>query len=154
MHYDLRKNGFKKIKLLDGDNLRNMMTEKFGYSVEERIKLINRYIKIINNENEKGFIVIISTVSHLIKMRGLARDKLSNFMEINLICDPKICAGRDYKNIYDKINDNSDECLPGVTEPYEISKQADLVLDTGQNSIEYSRKKLYRNVKSFLESLL
>lgn len=86
-------------------------------------------------------------------MREFARDRLINFFEVNLLCSPENCAIRDYKNIYNRIDKNSNECLPGVTEPYEISKNADLILDTGQKSVEESKKILFEKSLEFIRGI-
>ena len=150
LYHDLFSSGIINIKYLDGEDLRNRQSRIYGHSVEERMELIQEYIEIVKEENEKGFTVILSTVSHKKEMRDNARNRLDNFIEINLLCDPKICSIRDYKNIYNRIDKNSNECLPGVTEPYEISKNAELILNTGQNSREDSRIILLNKTLEFL----
>ena len=139
------------MKFLDGEDLRKMQNKIFGYSAEERFNAITNYIKIVKNENKKGNIVIISTVSHRREMREFARDRLINFFEVNLLCSPETCAIRDYKNIYNRIDKNSNECLPGVTEPYEISDQAEIVLDTERHSVEESRVILFNETLKFIK---
>ena len=68
----------------------------------------------------------------------------------NLLCDSEICSNRDYKDIYNRIDINSDECLPGVTEPYILSKEAELILDTGTNTLKDCEDILFRAVLDFL----
>ena len=148
LYHELLSTGIINIKFLDGEDLRNKQSKIYGYSVEERMKLILQYIELVKEENKKGFMVIISTVSHKKEMRDNARNQLSNFMEINLLCDPKTCSIRDYKHIYNRKNSN--ECLPGVTEPYEVSDQAELILDTGKNSIEDCKNILLNHVLKYL----
>ena len=65
-------------------------------------------------------------------------------MEFLLILNEKL------PDIYNRIDENSNECLPGVTEPYEISNNAELILDTEQNSIEDSRIILLNKTLEFL----
>ena len=141
------------VKLLDGEDLRNKLNRVYGYSAEERFNAIKQYIKIVENENKKGNIVIISTVSHKIEMREFARDKLINFFEVILVCSSETCAIRDYKNIYNRIDENSNECLPGVTEPYEISKNAELILDTEKTSIAKSKLILLKYSLEFIKNI-
>ena len=50
------------------------------------------------------------------------------------------------KNIYNKIDEKSNECLPGVTESYEISDSPELLLNTADHSIEDSGNILLQNV--------
>ena len=142
--------GIMNVKLLDGEDLRNKLNRVYGYSAEERFNAIKQYIKIVENENKKGNIVIISTVSHKIEMREFARDKLINFFEVILVCSSETCAIRDYKNIYNRIDENSNECIPGVTEPFEISDHAELIINTEQTSIEDSSIIILNKTLEFL----
>tara|TARA_Y100001970_G_C13998534_1_gene732083 strand:+ start:238 stop:783 length:546 start_codon:yes stop_codon:yes gene_type:complete len=149
---DLIKYGIKRIKFFDGDILRKRLNQNYGHSLEERYKVLEQYIDIVKKESNKGNIIIVSTVSHKSKMRELARNRLGNFMEINLKCSPQVCLERDFKGVYSKLNINDKECLPGVTEPYEFSELADLILDTENNSIQNSRKILFSKTIEFLNN--
>jgi len=150
LYEDLKNAGILNLKFFDGEDLRKIQDRVYGYSVEERFNLIKKYTKMVKRENKKGYAVIISTVSHKKKMRNFARKNLNQFMEINLLCSPETCAIRDYKNVYRRIRKEDNECLPGVTEPYEISDQAEVILDTEQNSIENSRIILLNKTMGFL----
>ena len=152
LYKDLLSSGIANLKFLDGEDLRNRQSRSYGHSVGERMELIKKYIELVKCENDKGFNVIISTVSHKKEMRDCARNTLNNFIEINLLCDHKICSVRDYKDIYNRIDEKSDECLPGVTEPYEISENAEIIVDTGANSISASKKILLDGVLEYINN--
>ena len=141
----------KDFTFFDGEDLRKRLKKIYGHSLSERFELIKEYIGFIKEENNNGRSVILSTVSHKQKMRELARYELTHFMEINLICSPIECSKRDYKDIYNRITKNSDECFPGITEPYEISKDAELILNTEEYSIEECNRILLEKVKNFIK---
>ena len=153
LYKELLNTGVKNLIHLDGDDLRRRQFKVYGHSLEERMELIQKYIELTQEENKKGLIVIISTVSHMKEMRDSARNQLNNFMEINLLCDLKTCSHRDYKNIYNQANKDIDQCLPGVTEPYIVSENAELVLDTGKNSLEDCKNILLDGVLKHLKGL-
>tara|TARA_B100000315_G_scaffold151518_1_gene140305 strand:- start:160 stop:717 length:558 start_codon:yes stop_codon:yes gene_type:complete len=146
----LNNNGIKRIKFFDGEDLRKRLDKNYGHSLADRYEVLNGIIKIVKEETIIGYTVIISTVSHKREMRDLARSQSNHFMEINLICSSKTCAIRDYKNIYNTINEKNNECLPGVTEPYEISDNAELILDTEQYSLEESKIIILNTTLKFL----
>ena len=152
LYDDLINYGINYLTYLDGDILRKKSQRTYGYSSEERFKAIKEYIKIVKAENDNGNIAIISTVSHRKESRFFARKKLTNFFEINLLCEPKICKKRDYKDIYSNLT-RKDNCIPGVTEPYETYAAAEIILDTGKNSIESSQKIILKNVLNFLSKM-
>ena len=150
LYDDLIKYGIKNVKFMDGDDLRKKQNKQYGHSLSERYELLHNYIKIVKTENINGNIIIISTVSHKRDMRQMARKLLESFFEINLICSPKVCAERDIKNIYSSLDIENNECLPGVTEPYEISENAELIIDTGKNSVNECKDILFKKVINFL----
>jgi adenylylsulfate kinase len=150
---DLINNGIKNIKFLDGENLRKRLDHNFGHSLADRFEVLNGIIKTVKEELERRRIVIVSTVSHKRKMRDLARNELVNFFEVNLLCNPNVCAERDYKNLYNRIDKNSNECFPGITEPYELSENAELIINTGKFSIDESKIILYKKSLEFIRGI-
>jgi len=139
-------------------SLRKRLKKNYGHSLSERFELIKKYIGFIKEENNNGRSVVLSTVSHKQKMRELARNELSNFIEVNLICSANTCSKRDYKNIYNRITEDSKECFPGVTEPYEISKNAELIANSavtpgraGNNIAEFNRDNLLTLINDMFE---
>ena len=140
---DLKKYGINNIKFLDGDELRSLMTKKYGRDLKDRYKILKEYIKITIKENKKGNIVIISTISHKTDMRMLARREINNFMEVNLECSVRACSQRDYKGLYSKMKNRSKDFFPGISEPYEFSESPELIINTENNSIEFCRKIMF-----------
>lgn len=145
LYNELKKNEKLSVLRLDGDELRNKKNFFKGHDLHTRWKNLKIIVNLIKEELLKYDIFIVATVSHVKEMRQFARDNLDNFHEIYLSCDSKICQNRDYKGLYDKaklLGKNDSEMFPGVTVPYEISKKPELVIDTGNLSINLSFKKL------------
>lgn len=152
LYDDLTTFGIGNLIFLDGDELRKNLDRVYGYSPEERFKATKKYIKFVKNENIKGNIVIISVVSHKKEVREFARNKLDNFFEINLLCSVEICEKRDFKNIYNN-KDEINQCIPGVTEIYEVNNKAELILDTGNVLLKKSEKIIFNEVLEFLQKI-
>jgi len=150
LYNELKNIGIEKVKFLDGETLRESLDKNYGHSLDERFKVLKEYINIVVKENKKGNLVIIATVSHKKEMRNLARKRLNNFMEVNLKCAFQICAERDYKGVYSNFDFDSEECLPGMTEPYEFTNLSELVIDTEKNSVEECKNILLNSVLKFL----
>jgi adenylylsulfate kinase-like enzyme len=64
LYQSLLNLGIKNLVHLDGDELRAKQSKVYGHSLEERMELIQKYIELVQEENNKGNVVIISTVSH------------------------------------------------------------------------------------------
>jgi adenylylsulfate kinase len=141
---DLFQNEYNNVIHLDGDELRRRPGWVSGHSLEDRFKVLDMLVELIIEEQNKGKIVIVSTVSHLKKMRDYARERINNFNEIYLDCDALQCEKRDYKDFYKraKLNSSTDAIYPGVTEKYQKSAMPELTLFTGIEDSELSAEKL------------
>lgn len=137
--------GVKKMLRLDGDELRRRKKFKKTHSIKDRWFNLKLIVEIVLEEKNNYEIIIVSTVSHMEEMRLYARKKINNFHEIYLSCNPEICEKRDYKMLYYKAKSNQldkNEVFPGVTEPYQVSKNPELVLHTDLETIDQSLNKL------------
>jgi|TARA_B100002003_G_scaffold131135_1_gene121202 adenylyl-sulfate kinase len=143
------KKGFDA-DFLDGDELRKRFDKQYGHSLEDRFEVAKRIIDIASKCNKEGKIAIVSTVSHKKKMRDMARQNIYYFMEVYLNCPVNVCKDRDYKGLYEKAYINRDELFPGVTEPYEVSENPELILNTASEGIEQCGKILLKKVLRFL----
>tara|TARA_Y100000590_G_scaffold470574_1_gene666483 strand:+ start:174 stop:698 length:525 start_codon:yes stop_codon:yes gene_type:complete len=148
LYYKLKELGFNNVIFFDGDELRKRLPKSYGHGLDDRYKILNQYIKIINKEMAAGKIVIVSTISHKKDMRALARGKIKNFFEVSLYCSPNICAKRDFKNQYKKAINGKFNCFPGITEPYEFTDNSDLTIDTHKNDINKSFSILFKGIKN------
>ena len=143
---NLKLLGYRNILRLDGDELRKRRKSFIKtHSLKDRWFNIRLIVGIILEEIINHEIIIVSTVSHIREMRLYARERIKNFHEIYLSCKPNICEQRDYKNLYIRAKSkklDKDEIFPGVTEPYQKTKNPELVLYTDQETIQESLNKL------------
>ncbi len=157
MLYDeLKKLQKIRILRLDGDELRRKKKFHKGHDLETRWKNLKIMVEIVKSEMSSYNIIIISTVSHVKEMRDYARFNLKNFHEIYLNCSSKICEGRDFKGLYKKVRNmpsDKQELFPGVTVPYQISDNPELVIDTGLYDIKSSFNKLFSYVEKVRSNL-
>jgi len=141
---DLSKSGYDNVVHLDGDELRKRPDWISGHSIEDRFKILSLLVSLIVKEERKGNIVVVSTVSHIKKMRDYARERIDDFIEVYLNCSVQACELRDYKGFYKRAHDDVENSgvFPGVNVKYEESKDVELILFTGKESFEESSKKL------------
>ena len=146
----LNEMGFNNVIHLDGDVLRKRVDWVHGHSLNDRLAVIPKLVDIILMEQSLGNNVIVSTVSHKKKMRDYAREMISNFHEVCLVCSLSVCEARDYKGFYERAkhaSDYVDECFPGVSEQYEVNYSAELIIDTGAEELCDSINKLIKYVE-------
>ena len=139
--------GYKGVLRLDGDELRQKKKLKNGHSIDDRWFNLKLIVEVVTEELSINKTIIVSTVSHLKEMRSYARMKLLDFHEVYLDCTPENCAKRDYKSLYENARKNmilKHEIFPGVTEPYQLSKNPELLIDTNINDVNKSFEKLFQ----------
>ena len=128
--------GVLNVELLDGDETRKRLPKTYGYSTEDR-KTVGLLVSNLANEcNKRGNIAIVCAISHVKQTRAQIREHLApNFMEVYLDCPVEVCADRDIKGHYHKALAGEYENFIGVTEPYQVSDQPELILDTANQSV-------------------
>ena len=93
--------------------------------------------KLANECNKRGNIAIVCAISHVKQTRAQIREHLApDFMEVYLDCPVEVCADRDIKGHYQKALAGEYENFIGVTEPYQLSDQPELILDTVNQSVD------------------
>lgn len=95
----LREEGLP-VLLLDGDDLRSILGEKFGHELDERKRLAYVYSRLCKRVSDNGITVVIATVAMFESVR--VENRLSNelYVEAYLDVPLDIRAERDPKGIY------------------------------------------------------
>lgn len=150
LYKDLQEKGITNIELLDGEELRKRLDKAYGYSIEDRNAVIENLIRIARESNAKGNLVIVCTISHKKEIREKARAQIPNFVEVYLDCTVDVCAKRDYKDHYRRAQNGEYEMFVGITDPYEVSKNPELVINTAVNSVESSAQILLEHTLALL----
>lgn len=88
------------VLLLDGDDLRSILGEKFGHDLDERKRLAYVYSRLCKQICDNGITVVIATVAMFESVR--AENRLSNLLYLETYLDVPldIRAERDPKGIY------------------------------------------------------
>lgn len=146
----LTEAGVTNIELLDGEEVRARLTRKYGYTTEERNALALVIGDMAREANEKGNVAIVCAISHVAATRAQIRDRIGDFMEVYLDCTVEVAAKRDYKDQYIRALAGEIENFIGVTEPYQESAHPELVLHTGDASVEECLERLAASALAFL----
>ncbi len=137
---------------LDGDNVRHGLNKNLGFSAEDRAENIRRIGEVAKLFTDAGVIALTSFISPYRADRDAARalheaDNL-RFIEIFVDAPLDVCESRDVKGLYKKARAGEIKGFTGIDDPYEAPEAAELVLRTGEQSIEDS----VRQVLDYLES--
>ena len=144
--------GIRNVELLDGEELRKGLGKSYGFSTEERNAFALDIGQLAQECNERGHIAIVCAISHVREIRLKIRKQIARFTEVYLSCPVDVCAHRDYKGQYRKAFSGIYDNFIGVTEPYQLSDQPDLIVDTANGSREHCSTVLLEHTLAFLRS--
>ncbi|MFO8074363.1 MAG: adenylyl-sulfate kinase [Polyangia bacterium] len=123
--------------VLDGDNVRHGLNKNLGFSAEDRQENIRRIGEVAKLFSSAAVINLTAFISPYRADRDQARAlQPDSFFEI--FCDAKleICENRDPKGLYKKARAGEIKGFTGIDDPYEAPEKPELVVDTGELSIE------------------
>lgn len=123
--------------LLDGDNIRMRLNRDLGFSDEDRTENIRRIAEVAKLMNDAGLIVLTSFISPFRRDRDMARSIIGeDFVEIYISTSLEECERRDVKGLYRKARNGEIPVFTGISSPYEVPEEPEIVIDTAQLSVE------------------
>jgi bifunctional enzyme CysN/CysC len=132
--------------VMDGDNLRHGLNANLSFSPEDRVENIRRAAEVAKLMAMTGLVVITSFISPYRADRRKARQIVSSggveFVEIHVSAPIEVCESRDPKALYQKARAGLIQGFTGIDAPYESPEDPELILKTGQESIETSLNQL------------
>ena len=132
-----------QVNVLDGDNIRFGLSADLGFSPEDRTENIRRIGEVAKLFAEAGILVITAFISPYKQDRDRIRAIAGDiFHEVFIEADLEICENRDPKGLYVKARNGEISDFTGISAPYEKPRTPELVIDTGEQGIGESTKKL------------
>jgi len=138
----LRSRG-SKLEILDGDVVRENLSKGLGFSKEDRDTNIRRIAFVADLLSRNGVPVITAAISPYRELRDEARELMGDrFIEVFVKASVEVCADRDPKGLYEKAFAGEIKEFTGVSDPYEEPLNAELTLDTENETVEESAGKI------------
>jgi adenylylsulfate kinase len=133
----LFKKGLSTV-LLDGDNVRHGLNRDLMFSEEDRKENIRRLGEVAKLFVNNGVIVLVAAISPIEEDRWAVRKMLGKdeFIEIYVDCSLSECENRDPKGLYKKVRSGLISNFTGISNPYEIPPNSEIVLQTELKNIE------------------
>lgn len=131
-----------KVELMDGDLVRRDLCRDLGFSMEDRIKNIERVVFVAKLLNKHGITVVSSFITPYQRMRDYCREKLGRYVEIFVNCPLEVLIERDAKGLYRRALAGEIKGFTGVSDPFEKPENPDLVVYTDSESPEESLNKI------------
>ena len=134
--------------VLDGDNVRQGLSDDLGFSEPDREENIRRVAEVARLFADSGAICLTSFISPFIRDRQRARsiherDHLP-FFEVFVDTPLDVCEVRDTKGLYKRARAGEIKSFTGIDQPYEAPINPDLVLKAADYNIDECIKILIR----------
>jgi adenylylsulfate kinase len=143
---DLRERGLR-VEVLDGDVVRTNLSKGLGFSKEDRDTNIRRIAFVADLLSRNGVVAITAAISPYREIRDEARETIGErFVEIYVKASVEECARRDVKGLYEKAFRGEIKEFTGVSDPYEPPVDPEIVVDTENETIEESARKVLEYV--------
>jgi adenylyl-sulfate kinase len=133
-----------KLVVLDGDMLRTGINKDLGFSLHDRKENIRRVAEISRLFNLNGISTINAFICPTHELQEIARD-LSGKGYVEVFVDTPIeeCELRDPKGLYKKCRNGEISEFTGVSSPFEKPVNPDFVMNTLNETPQYSAEKLF-----------
>jgi len=129
----LAERGDRTVSLLDGDLVRQLLSAGLTFSRADRDLNIARIGYVATEVARHGGIAICAPIAPYEAARAQVRRMVSevgDFLLIHVATPVEICEARDRKGLYAKARAGLIDHFPGVSDPYEEPRNADLTIDT------------------------
>ena len=127
-------------RILDGDNIRSGINNNLGFSADDRKENIRRIAEVGKLFVDTGIVTIAAFISPTEELRNLASEIIGkeDFIEVYVSTPLEECEKRDVKGLYAKAREGRIKEFTGISAPFEVPKDADIVIDTSVVGIEES----------------
>lgn len=132
----------RRVELLDGDVVRTHLSKGLTFSREDRDTNVRRIGWVADLVARHGGIALVAAISPFRNVRDELRATYANFVEVHVHATVETCAARDVKGLYAKALRGEIPNFTGVSDPYEPPLSADVTVDTADETIEQSARKI------------
>jgi len=125
--------GGRPVTLLDGDIVRKNLSSELGFSKEHRDINIRRIGFVASEITKNGGIAICAPIAPYDAVRREAREMITSvggFVLVHVSTPLEVCEQRDRKGLYARARAGTIQKFTGISDPYEVPSDAELVLDT------------------------
>jgi adenylylsulfate kinase len=138
VHARLRQQGLASA-VLDGDLLRSGLCADLGFSAADRAENVRRAAEVAAMMADAGLLVLVALISPFRAGRRQVRDRIAPLPFLEVYCNSPlaVCETRDPKGLYRRVRAGEVAEFTGITSPYEVPMQPELVLDTASASPEH-----------------
>lgn len=123
-----------RVEILDGDEMRHVLSSELGFSRSDREKHIRRVAAVAELLARNGVTVVVALVSPYRSIREEMRALFARFVEIHVTCPLETLVARDPKGLYRRAMAGEIHDFTGIDAPYEAPLSPELTIDTSMTS--------------------
>jgi len=125
--------GGRGVTLLDGDLVRANLSSELGFSKEHRDLNIRRIGFVASEITRAGGVAICAPIAPYDVVRREVREMIQpcgGFVLVHVATPLEVCEARDRKGMYAKARAGIIKEFTGISDPYEVPEDANVVIDT------------------------
>ena len=137
--------GGRATTLLDGDLVRKHLSSELGFNKEHRTINITRIGYVASEIVKNRGIAICAPIAPYTSTRRIVREMIEaygGFVEVHVSTSLEECEKRDRKGLYALARKGVIPEFTGISDPYEIPENAELVIDTVRHTVEEEVQKV------------
>ena len=123
--------GPRRVTVLDGDEVRKVLSSGLGFSKEDRETNLRRIAYVAAEVVRHGGVAICAAIAPFRAARREARERieaLGGFVEVHVATGIDVCEARDTKGLYAKARAGILKGFTGVDDPYEAPERPEVVI--------------------------
>ena len=148
---EIEQNQAREVTLLDGDEVRQLLSSELGYSREHRRLNVLRHSFIAAELSRYGAAVICALIAPYAADRAEMRYMASargRFVEVYVSTPLAVCEQRDPKGLYARARAGKLMHMTGIDDPYEVPQQPEIELDTSKLPVSECVNRIAAYLKS------
>lgn len=137
----LRDDAHRTVTLLDGDVVRRLLSSDLGFGAEARDLNLRRIGFVAAEVARHHGVAVCAPIAPFAASRQAVRDMVrlhGDFVLVHVATPLGECERRDRKGLYARAREGLVADFTGISSPYEVPEDADLVVDTTGQSPEAS----------------
>jgi sulfate adenylyltransferase len=135
----LQEAGDRTVTLLDGDEVRRLLSAGLGFSRDDRDLNVRRIGYVASLIARHGGIAVCAPIAPYADSRAAVRalaEEVGEFVLVHVSTPLQVCEARDRKGLYVKARAGLLPEFTGVSDPYERPTDAALEVDTSRVDVE------------------
>ncbi|WP_084039214.1 adenylyl-sulfate kinase [Demequina sp. NBRC 110053] len=127
----LRAESSQRVTLLDGDEVRAMLSSGLGFSRADRELNVRRIGWVASQISAHGGLAICAPIAPYASIRQEVREmaeQVGRFVLVHVATELEVCEARDRKGLYAKARAGEIQEFTGISDPYEVPRDAHVVV--------------------------